>query len=482
MNPSHEYDFAISYAGPDQPFVEKVVGELRARGMRVFFAPDQQADIIGRNLIDYLSEVYLTQARYCLAFFSKHYAERKWTGHERQAAQARALDQSERYIIPIRLDDTKIPGVFDTIADIRHATPKQIADLAVAVLLRDEAPTVVSGDHQKQDRLAIRVVSFTDFDTELLRRSFKPFQGWVVNNAHMIPVEMRLPGFLTTSISDYEGFLKKPEFQNLDAETQKQFAEIIKMIRTNLFHELLRVPACVLVPSQPSDAASLVLTDGAIELIRRYVLAKVVAAARCLVTWQLKGFPGPSWARQFADCDVLYTPTVMGGLPWLCRSEGSERHLWFDADITNWGGTFEQVRIYRPSSMVISRGKRPSADNILRFIAPQLLERELRGELPRLLFDAFHYPERMEAIYRNENVIESHHFHELNLHNSDWKEALPAAESLRDEILDNLRCGALTRLDAAHYLDGAVFAFGHAEVFSSAIRSVISDEPNAAES
>jgi hypothetical protein len=476
MTFTHEYDFAFSYAGPDQPFVEEVVRAMKARGLRVFFAPDEQADIVGRNLIDYLSEVYLTRARYCLVFISNHYAERKWTDRvERPAAQARALEQRERYIIPVRLDDAKIPGILSTTADIRGATANRIADLAVAILLRDETPIAVSQENQSQERLIIRVLSFTDLDVDLLRDSFKPFRGWVVDNAHMIPVELRLPQFLIETISSYANILESERFQTIDRRTQDQFTRLVTMVREDVFKELLRVPSRVLISSQPSGTPSLALTDIAVELIRRYVLSKIIAVARCLVTFQLKGFSGPMWATKFADCSVLWSDHLMGGLPWLCRSEDSERHLWLDADIT-WDGMWSnRARVYLPSAMIVRSGDEEyTPDEVLRFVAPQLLERALR-EKPGFLYDALHYPTRMEVSQRNENIIECHHFHEVNLSNFNWTEALPAIESLRDEIMTQSKLGLITMQDALMRIHDCESAIGHKEIFSSAFQRLWAD-------
>ena len=52
-------------------------------------------------------------------FISKEYRERAWTNHERQSAQARALaEKGDEYILPIRVDDTDIPGLVPTIGYI----------------------------------------------------------------------------------------------------------------------------------------------------------------------------------------------------------------------------------------------------------------------------------------------------------------------------------------------------------------------------
>jgi hypothetical protein len=67
--------------------------------------------LFGKNLYTHLSDVYQNQARYCVMFLSKHYAKKAWTNHEREAAQARAFREHEEYILPVRLDDTEIPGM-----------------------------------------------------------------------------------------------------------------------------------------------------------------------------------------------------------------------------------------------------------------------------------------------------------------------------------------------------------------------------------
>ncbi|MNC80189.1 hypothetical protein D3C75_1328950 [compost metagenome] len=37
-----------------------------------------------------------------------------WTNHERESAQARSFVEKVEYILPIRLDDTEIPGIRST--------------------------------------------------------------------------------------------------------------------------------------------------------------------------------------------------------------------------------------------------------------------------------------------------------------------------------------------------------------------------------
>lgn len=45
---------------------------------------------------------------------SRYYADKSWTNHERKAAQERAFKENRPYILPIKIDDTEIPGMLST--------------------------------------------------------------------------------------------------------------------------------------------------------------------------------------------------------------------------------------------------------------------------------------------------------------------------------------------------------------------------------
>jgi hypothetical protein len=72
-------------------------------------------------------------------FLSQHYAKRNWTNHEREAAQSRAFREREEYILPVRLDDTEIPGILPTIGYLkwRQENADTIADVILVKLGRD---------------------------------------------------------------------------------------------------------------------------------------------------------------------------------------------------------------------------------------------------------------------------------------------------------------------------------------------------------
>ena len=120
-----QYDVALSFAGEDRPYAEQLANRLQTEGYSVFYDDFERAQLWGKDLYVHLSSVYKDQARYCVIFLSEHYAQKLWTKHELQSAQARAFDEENReYILPVRLDDTEIPGLLLTAGylDLRSMT------------------------------------------------------------------------------------------------------------------------------------------------------------------------------------------------------------------------------------------------------------------------------------------------------------------------------------------------------------------------
>ena len=113
----YKYDVAFSFAGEDRKYVDEIAAILKRSGVRVFYDSYEQADLWGKDLFTHLHEVYSKQSRYCMLFVSSAYASKMWTILERRAAQERALkERDNEYILPVRIDDTELPGLPSTIA------------------------------------------------------------------------------------------------------------------------------------------------------------------------------------------------------------------------------------------------------------------------------------------------------------------------------------------------------------------------------
>jgi hypothetical protein len=124
------YDIAVSFAGEDRSVVEEFVNALTANGISVFYDSWEQAQLWGKDLYQHLDMIYRQAAQYCVIFISQIYVKKAWTKHELRSAQARAFQQNSEYILPIKLDDTELPGLPSTIAyiDLRHTSIKEVVN------------------------------------------------------------------------------------------------------------------------------------------------------------------------------------------------------------------------------------------------------------------------------------------------------------------------------------------------------------------
>lgn len=112
------FDIALSFAGEQREYVDQVANILKQKGITTFYDKFEEANLWGKNLYDYLADVYMNQAKFTILFISSDYGRKLWTNHERQSMQARAFQESSEYILPAKFDETEIPGVLPTTAYI----------------------------------------------------------------------------------------------------------------------------------------------------------------------------------------------------------------------------------------------------------------------------------------------------------------------------------------------------------------------------
>ena len=133
---NYDYDIAISFAGEDRPIVDGYANRLRTKGIKVFYDKYEQVDLWGEDLYERLDDVYRNKARYCVIFISSHYAQKLWTTHERKSAQARAFRENKTYILPVKVDDTSLPGIRETVGyiDLQNTSLEQLTNLTIQKL------------------------------------------------------------------------------------------------------------------------------------------------------------------------------------------------------------------------------------------------------------------------------------------------------------------------------------------------------------
>lgn len=98
--PAEKYHVALSFAGEDRAYVERVATQLVSEGVTVFYDKFEEATLSGKNLYTHLSDVYENKALFTVMFISDHYKNKLWTNHERESAQARAFENNREYILP----------------------------------------------------------------------------------------------------------------------------------------------------------------------------------------------------------------------------------------------------------------------------------------------------------------------------------------------------------------------------------------------
>lgn len=135
-----EFDIALSFAGENRNYVDDVAEKLKADGVSVFYDVFYEVDLWGKDLYQYFNDLYKNRAIYSVIFISKYYHDKLWAKHELKSAQSRAFSENYEYLLPVRFDDTKIPGINDTTGyiDISKMDPGSLVKKIEAKLLSND--------------------------------------------------------------------------------------------------------------------------------------------------------------------------------------------------------------------------------------------------------------------------------------------------------------------------------------------------------
>lgn len=136
------YDVALSFASEKRDYVYKVAKKLEENGITVFYDdfPEQELDMWGKNLRDYLTGIFAGRAKYCVMFISAEYSQKTWPDFERQIIQARSMID-EDMLLPARFDKTPIKGEIPTIKyiDISSMSPQKFADMITKKIMASKS-------------------------------------------------------------------------------------------------------------------------------------------------------------------------------------------------------------------------------------------------------------------------------------------------------------------------------------------------------
>lgn len=132
---SEEFEVALSFAGEERNYVRVVADYLKARGVKVYFDEYNEIEEWGCNLCDRLTNVYQNAKSFAVIFVSESYAKKPFTNLERKSIQTRAL-QDPGFLLPVRFDDTDIPGLLSTTkhVDARKVEPIKLGQMILRKL------------------------------------------------------------------------------------------------------------------------------------------------------------------------------------------------------------------------------------------------------------------------------------------------------------------------------------------------------------
>lgn len=126
------YQVALSFAGDQRLYVEEVARNLQARGVSVFYDGFETARLWGKNGAEVFHEAFAGRAAYVAMFISSTYVSRAWPRYERRSAIGRMIREDREYVLPVRFDDTPVPGLPDDVIYLR-AEDQTPAELAVLI-------------------------------------------------------------------------------------------------------------------------------------------------------------------------------------------------------------------------------------------------------------------------------------------------------------------------------------------------------------
>lgn len=125
------WDVAVSFAGENRDVAKEFRDACKEKGIEVFYDFDQQAILWGKDLSKVLTDVYRNEALFMVIIISKDYPEKDWTNFEFVNGKDAEKERSLEYLLPIRIDDTHVVGLKETIGiiDLRKQNMASIVDV-----------------------------------------------------------------------------------------------------------------------------------------------------------------------------------------------------------------------------------------------------------------------------------------------------------------------------------------------------------------
>ena len=70
-------------------------------------------------------EAFAEKSAYVVMFISEAYVSKAWPNHERRSALSRMIKEEDEYILPVRFDGTRVPGL--PTDSVNASTPSRVS-------------------------------------------------------------------------------------------------------------------------------------------------------------------------------------------------------------------------------------------------------------------------------------------------------------------------------------------------------------------
>jgi hypothetical protein len=137
------YELTLICGEGDGDYVRNVFAHLKRRGVRAFYPAHEDFIVsqLGTFLPESLDLVIRSQTRFAVVFVSRHLSD-SLANHQRRLALHRLLAAEGVFLLPVRMDDTELPGLPLTAVgsvDGRRTTARALARMLEQKLRAGEA-------------------------------------------------------------------------------------------------------------------------------------------------------------------------------------------------------------------------------------------------------------------------------------------------------------------------------------------------------
>ena len=126
---------ALSFTGEQREFAKEVADILGKEfdEDEVFYDKNFEAELARPNLDTYLQKIYHDDSELIVVFLCREYKKKEWCGLEWRAIRDLIKKRKASDIMPVRFDDTDIPGLFsiDGYVNARDRTAREVTELII---------------------------------------------------------------------------------------------------------------------------------------------------------------------------------------------------------------------------------------------------------------------------------------------------------------------------------------------------------------